>query len=71
MRLFKDPTYLDLALGQLERLVLLVQLGSGRGKLLDGDVEVVLNMLHLLLQVPHLKQIEMRKFQVVEKHART
>ena len=63
--------HLDLALCQLERLVLLVQLGSGRGKLLDGDVEVVLNMLHLLLQVPHLMQIEMGKFQVVEKHAQT
>ena len=63
--------YLDLALSQLERLVLFVQLGRRRGELLDGDVEVVLDMLHLLLQVPHLMQIEMGKFQVVEKHAQT
>ena len=38
----------------MEGLVLLVELGGGGGELLDGDVQVVLHVLHLLLQVAHV-----------------
>ncbi len=57
---FKD-THLYFALRQLEGLVLLVQLGVCRRELLDGVVEVILDVLHLLLQVADLEFISNEK----------
>ena len=50
---------LNLTLGQGIGLQFLIQFGSCLGQFLQGDVQLIFNMLHLLLQVPHLhKEIQ-------------
>ncbi len=44
-------------LPNLEGLVLLIKFGVGGSKLLQGVVQVILHMLHLLLQLPDLQLI--------------